>query len=101
MIEFREFDENDWQAFNGASEAEDGRQPIIGELELDDGNYVTVIADGTGIEVIITAPSDAGEQTIFQRHEDAYDVNVAIAKALTSFTPAGLEAFGFYCINEH
>lgn len=48
MLKLREFNDNDWNGFAGATKFNDGSQPQIAE----DDNF-TVVADRTGVDVYI------------------------------------------------
>lgn len=55
MLKMSTFDRQDWYAWAGAEPFEDGREPLIGELELLNGtrgaDHATVIWDQYGLTV--------------------------------------------------
>jgi hypothetical protein len=94
-VELRDFDRNDWMANAGAEPAADGRAPQIGS---DDERGVEVLADARHLEVRLYSRDNPGgdwsAMDVYSR-EGAYDLNVVLAKGITNFEPAALEALGF------
>lgn len=99
-VELNPFDRNDWMANAGAEPAADGRAPLIGS---DDEAGVEVLADNNGVEVRLYSRDNPGgdwsAMDVYSRAaEGLYDLNVALAKGLATFTPSVLEAMGFELI---
>lgn len=99
-VELRAFDRNDWMANAGAEPAADGREPLIGS---DDDAGVEVLADNNGIEVRLYSKDNPGgdwsAMDVYSREgEGLYDLNTSLAKGISNFDPAALEAMGFELI---
>jgi len=47
----RRFTKNDWYAWGGAEEFDDGSDPYIAELVLDDGTVLDILSTVNGIEI--------------------------------------------------
>lgn len=77
MKEYRRFTKTDWDAFAGAEKFNEKSEPFIYEKEMNDGLVgLTLIADRTGIELMMTCEEDG---TV------CYDYN----KSLTSIQAEG------------
>ena len=67
MVTLEPFTDGDWDAFAGATEFDDGRQPLCGEIKLNGGAIeALLIVDNTGIEINVNIEKDLeDEQMIF------------------------------------
>ncbi|AMQ66051.1 hypothetical protein AAY80_113 [Stenotrophomonas phage vB_SmaS-DLP_6] len=99
MIEFREFDRNDWMSFAGCENGPNGEPPLIAETEFD-GFDTIVVADANG--VCICMVQQDGDEYIDRNytwnHDNAlpYAANVLFAKGITDFSHDALTALGFF-----
>lgn len=95
-MEFKAFDNNDWMAWAGADEGPNGEDPMIAEC----GNFI-VIADNNGIgiyEYLGDPDNPHGQREYYINNENAYDVNLTMARGLTEEQlrdPEALARLGF------
>jgi len=100
MISYKPFSPSDWYGFAGAERFEDGAEPLLGELKVDDFDAIIII-DASGVHIswdVPVEPEDDGtqhEETLTNTADfDAAHASRAVALLKSEMTTDSLRQLG-------